>query len=97
MCKHENKYVEDSIKYHETWHHLYMNIMTEKEKTEWNKVFEEHKKWSWNFYRAYGMTNANEAMAEDVMTMYMKIPPRQLQKQRILLIKKYLRNHNLTL
>lgn len=92
VCDNENKQVVEMEKYHEIGHHFY-SLLSVKEKSEYSKLYERDKSKIFNFYREYGRTNVEESFAEDVMGIYMNIPPRQWQKQRYLLIKKFLRNH----
>ena len=98
VCDHAVQIVADQTRFHETGHHLYESILTQQEKDEWEKLFVRHKRmWLSHFNREYSLTNSNECLADDIMTMWISWKRNKLQNIRIKTINKFLLNHNLTL
>jgi len=62
VCDNENKQVVQMEKYHEIGHHFY-SLLSEKEKSEYSKLYEKDKSKIYNFYREYGRTNVEESFA----------------------------------
>ena len=79
----------EATKQHELWHFVYDKRLTDKQKKEYKKLWEKHKKnWLKAFNRDYGMVSVEEGFAEDYARIGMK--NNRYINQRIRLIKSFL-------